>query len=297
MESINDMPLISIVIPTYNHAHFIGRALQSVLNQTHTNWEAIVIDNYSQDNTDEVVGRFADPRITLLKIHNKGVIAASRNMGIRAAKGEWIAFLDSDDWWKPAKLAKASAEFKSYDCIYHNMYLVKKNDQFLNIRRSYSRSFKENVYEDLLENGNAILNSSLVVRKKMLIMNNYISESPEIISWEDYDTWLRFAKKSYRFKKLAGILGYYWIGGGNISNPEKTLNNIENFLKIYSNELKGLHLNVVPWWCSYTRALNLKKLKRYEDCHNQFVEAYSKSSSFNQKFRVIFRMTTSLFPF
>ncbi len=93
--------LVSVVIPTYNHARFLGRALQSVMDQTYKNWEVIIIDNHSQDNTDEIVEAFKDPRITLLKIHNNGVIAASRNMGIRAAKGEWIAFLDSDDHWYP----------------------------------------------------------------------------------------------------------------------------------------------------------------------------------------------------
>ena len=90
-------PLVSVVIPTYNHARYLARALQSVLDQTYTNWEAIVIDNHSTDNTDEVMASFADSRITLLKIHNNGVIAASRNIGIRAANSEWITFLDSDD--------------------------------------------------------------------------------------------------------------------------------------------------------------------------------------------------------
>src|SRR5450759_2358523 len=100
----NAAPLVSVVIPTYNHARFLGRALQSVLDQTYTNWEAIVVDNHSQDHTGEVVEAFADPRITLLKVHNGGVIATSRNMGIRRARGEWIAFLDSDDWWAANKL-------------------------------------------------------------------------------------------------------------------------------------------------------------------------------------------------
>ena len=63
-------PLVSVVIPTYNHARYLGRALQSVLDQTYVNWEAIVIDNHSTDNSDEVTARFIDPRITYLKIHN-----------------------------------------------------------------------------------------------------------------------------------------------------------------------------------------------------------------------------------
>ncbi len=117
--------LVSVVIPTYNHARFLGRALQSVLDQTYTNWEAIVVDNHSQDNTDEVVQRFACGRFTLLKIHNNGVIAASRNMGIRAAKGEWIAFLDSDDWWKPNKLQVCFEHINNnVDLVYHRLKLV-----------------------------------------------------------------------------------------------------------------------------------------------------------------------------
>ena len=68
-------PLVSVVIPTYNHARYLGRALQSVLDQTYVNWEAIVIDNHSTDNTDEVMASFANTRITYLKIHNNGVIA------------------------------------------------------------------------------------------------------------------------------------------------------------------------------------------------------------------------------
>jgi glycosyltransferase involved in cell wall biosynthesis len=79
-------PLISVVIPTYNHAEFLKRSLKSVVDQTHQNLEIIVIDNHSKDNTDEVVYMFSDPRIHLLKIHNNGVIAVSRNFGITNSK-------------------------------------------------------------------------------------------------------------------------------------------------------------------------------------------------------------------
>src|SRR3990172_8575884 len=125
-------PLVSVVIPTYNHARFLGRALQSVLDQTYTNWEAIVIDNHSQDNTDEIVDSFRDPRIILLTIYNNGVIAASRNMGIRAAKGEWIAFLDSDDWWTPNKIQVCLEQINDkVDLVYHSLKLVSETPIFL----------------------------------------------------------------------------------------------------------------------------------------------------------------------
>ena len=91
--------LIAVVIPTYNHAHFIGRAIQSVLDQTYTNWEILVVDNHSTDNTEEVIKSLNDGRIQLLKIHNSGVIGMSRNMGILKAKGDWIFLIDADDYF------------------------------------------------------------------------------------------------------------------------------------------------------------------------------------------------------
>ena len=100
-------PLVSIIIPTYNREFCIGRAIKSVIDQTFTNWELIVVDNNSTDNTVEVVNNFLDERILVKKINNNGVVAISRNRGIRLARGVFVAFLDSDDWWKPQKLESA----------------------------------------------------------------------------------------------------------------------------------------------------------------------------------------------
>jgi glycosyltransferase involved in cell wall biosynthesis len=117
--------LVSVVIPTYNHAHFLGQTLRSVIDQTYTCWEAIVVDNHSSDNTDAVVASLGDPRIQLFKIHNQGVIAASRNMGIRHARGEWVAFLDSDDWWSSRKLELSLAGLQQgADLVYHDVWIV-----------------------------------------------------------------------------------------------------------------------------------------------------------------------------
>ena len=101
---MKSLPLVSVIIPTFNRANDLARAVKSVIAQTFTSWELIIVDNHSVDNTDEVVRHFNDPRIKLLKIHNDGVIAASRNLGIHFSSGTYIAFLDSDDWWTPDKL-------------------------------------------------------------------------------------------------------------------------------------------------------------------------------------------------
>ena len=133
-------PLVSIVIPTYNHGHLIGRALNSVVNQTFSHWEAIVVDNYSCDDTYEVVSRFYDPRIRYYKFHNNGIIAASRNFGIKVSNGSWIAFLDSDDWWSFNKLEKCVLLATSnIDIVYHDLYLARHHCQKLFVRRVRSR--------------------------------------------------------------------------------------------------------------------------------------------------------------
>ena len=117
--------LISIVIPTYNRSAELKRALKSVLSQTYKNFEVIVVDNNSIDNTDTMLKNLNDQRIRLLKINNNGIIAASRNMGINASNGEWIAFLDSDDWWHSNKLEKVIHYCSSgYDVCYHDLEII-----------------------------------------------------------------------------------------------------------------------------------------------------------------------------
>ena len=95
--------LVSIILPTYNRAEFIGKALDSVLAQTYGNWECVLIDDGSTDHTRDVLVPFDDPRIRVLRQENRGVSGA-RNAGIAACRGDVIALLDSDDEWLPVKL-------------------------------------------------------------------------------------------------------------------------------------------------------------------------------------------------
>ncbi len=98
--------LVSIITPSYNTARFIAETINSALAQTYTNWEMIIVDDCSTDNTDEIVAGFADPRIRYLKNEKNSGAAFSRNRALREARGRWVAFLDSDDLWAPDKLEK-----------------------------------------------------------------------------------------------------------------------------------------------------------------------------------------------
>ena len=98
--------LVSIIMPSWNTERFIAETIQSVLDQTYTNGELIIVDDCSSDNTDEVVASFKDERIKYLHNEKNSGAALTRNKALREAKGEWIAFLDSDDLWMPEKLEK-----------------------------------------------------------------------------------------------------------------------------------------------------------------------------------------------
>ena len=216
--------LISIIIPTFNHGNYLRRALQSVLCQTYKNWEVIVIDNHSIDNTDEIIESFSDPRISYLKIHNNGVIAASRNLGIRNAKGQWIAFLDSDDWWKNNKLQLCFDSMETnVDLIHHDLVTIKNNS-------SKSVKMKVNIFQvsppiliNLLLKGNHIQQSSVVVRKSLLEKIGFINESPEMVACEDYNTWLRIAQITDQFKFIKIKLGYYSEHENSTSNKDMSI--------------------------------------------------------------------------
>jgi len=222
--NINERPLVSVIIPTYNHASYLGRALQSVVDQTYKNWEVIVIDNHSTDNTDELVASFSDLRITYLKVHNKGIIARSRNVGINNAKGAWIAFLDSDDWWTVEKLQVFFESIcENVDLIYHDLEIVNHHSRFFSRKMIKSWQIKPPTLMNLLLGGNCIGNSSVVVRKSLLEQIGGLNESPEVIAAEDYNTWLRIAQLTDKFLYLPSRLGYYFIHEQGMSQKDMSI--------------------------------------------------------------------------
>lgn len=104
--------LVSIIMPSWNTDRYIAESIQSVINQTYSNWELIIVDDCSTDNTDDVVASFQDERIKYFHNEKNSGAALTRNRALREARGEWIAFLDSDDLWSPKKLEKQIAFMK-----------------------------------------------------------------------------------------------------------------------------------------------------------------------------------------
>lgn len=102
----NNRPAVSVIVPTYNRAHLLGRAIESVLNQTYKDFELIVVDDGSTDDTEKVVGNFKDERIRYISLEKNMGAGVARNRGIEASRGKYIAFQDSDDEWLAEKLEK-----------------------------------------------------------------------------------------------------------------------------------------------------------------------------------------------
>jgi glycosyltransferase involved in cell wall biosynthesis len=242
----NTTPLVSVVIPTYNHDRYLRRALLSLIDQTYTNWEAIVIDNHSKDSTDKVVASFDDPRIIYLKIYNNGVIAASRNAGIRKAKGEWIAFLDSDDFWTADKLQVCCESINDkVDFIYHDLKIISDQSRFFSPKIIKSRQVKPLVLIDLIERGNGIATSSVVVRKKLLQQINGMSEKTDMVAAEDYNTWLRIAQLTNKFRYLSKKLGFYQLHDQGISRKDMSIPHqhaVADFIDFLSPAQKNKYL-------------------------------------------------------
>ncbi|MCB2852812.1 glycosyltransferase family 2 protein [Streptococcus suis] len=127
--------LVSIIMPSWNTAKYISESIQLVLDQTHQNWELIIVDDCSNDETEKVVSHFKDSRIKFFKNSNNLGAALTRNKALRKARGRWIAFLDSDDLWHPSKLEKQLEFMKNngYSFTYHNFEKIDESSQSLRV--------------------------------------------------------------------------------------------------------------------------------------------------------------------
>lgn len=192
MESNHSLGLISVVMPAYNAEKTIEKAIQSVIMQTYSNIEVIVIDDGSQDETVNLAASYAqkDHRIKVVQNQSNKGVALARNRGVEEAKGEWIAFLDSDDRWEPSKLEKQSDILrKNPSC--HLCYTGSAFENDEGIRSSYILSVPKQLrYHDLLKQ-NLISCSSVLVKKDALIA--FPMKSDPMIH-EDLAAWLKILK-------------------------------------------------------------------------------------------------------
>jgi glycosyltransferase involved in cell wall biosynthesis len=245
IQNENSGPLISVCIPTYNRGNFLKKAIESVLNQTYKNLEIIVVDNYSTDNTDQILKDFKDSRIKVYKNSNFGSIAVSRNYAVKQSKGDWIAFLDSDDIWSKKKL-EICARYFHFDIVYHGMHVILQSSNTVKKRGLRSRKIGKNALESLILKGNPIACSSVLIRKTLFTSINGMEESQELVGVEDYHAWLKASIQTNKFKRIKKYCGYYRVHS-------------ENFFTLSTN--KSLPIFEATKFLSH---LPKKKVDRYE---------------------------------
>lgn len=215
VDTVASGPLVSIVLPVRNRPTTIAAAIESVVAQQYRDWELLVVDDGSTDSTPEIVERYAaaDHRVVLIRATAGGVCAA-RNAGLRAAKGRYVAFLDSDNQWLPELLAASVAALEHDDAVaVHSVVEMTDDDG----HRRYLAL--EGDREDLIHGGNLIDLNTLVARREAIDRIGGFDES--LRRWVDYDLVIRLAELGrIRLLPIVGVAYAETMDTGRISTVE-----------------------------------------------------------------------------
>jgi len=290
------MPKISIIIPCYNSEQFIDRTIKSVLSQTFSDWELLLIDDHSTDKTKDILEKYAknDTRIKILQTkENSGGPALPKNIGIENAKGEYIAFLDHDDEWLPEKLEKQLAVFensKDEKLGLVSCYFYIKDISKNRIIKKYKNMYKKDILKELLKI-NFIYTSSCVMVKSFIFKKIGLFDTNYKIT-DDLDMWLKIAKNGYHFDYSPFFLLNYIYHKDNLCYA-KDNKNYSDFIKIYEKYKNDMIMYEPRRLGSY-----FYYQKKYRESRKYFIKGL-----FKIKYKPIQRMKSlaflilSFFPF
>lgn len=240
-----EQPKVTVVTPLYNSSAFIRATLDSLLAQTYTNWESILVDDGSTDDTASVVAPYlSDARFKLLRQENQG-IAGARNTAIREARGEWVCLLDHDDRWLPEKLEKqlAYALAHGFDILCTDALIVTDAERWV-----YSRGFPEvaatmkradrdagvDAFGQLIKL-DFLCASSVMLRRSLFEERGLLD--PEAVPADDYEMWLRCMPES-RLGFLGEPLIEYVVHAGNFSKHEALM--VEKTIRVLQKHRRRL---------------------------------------------------------
>ena len=241
-------PKVSVIIPTYNRDNYLYSAVKSVLNQTFEDFEIIVVDDASTDNTKQIIDKFDDKRIRYIRHkENKGGSAA-RNTGIKLSKGKFIAFLDDDDLWMPSKLEKQLDHINKnleIDAVYTGAWRINKSGKII---RCNFPSLRGNIFPDILMKNCVGSCSMVLVRKECFNRIGLFDEN--LSAGQDWDMWIRLAKH-YQFDYVNEPLVLYRVHEKRIStNPYAHMQATKLLFKKFSTDLNTSvnHRKILGYW-------------------------------------------------
>lgn len=206
--------LVSIITPVYNAEDFLEDTILSVLNQTYTHFEYLLIDDQSTDRSPEIIHRYTkeDPRIRAFTLDENSGAAVARNAGLREAKGQYIAFIDSDDLWKKEKLEEQIDYMKQYNRGFTYTLFQMIDEDFSTVKDAADLPEKLD-YEGLLKN-TAIACSTVIIDRE--IIGDF--RMPLVRKGQDTATWLRILKNHDYAYLAPKVLGYYRDRKGSLSD-------------------------------------------------------------------------------
>jgi len=239
------MPTVSVIIPTYNCAVYLENCIQSVLKQTFLDYEIIVVDDGSKDNTANVLKKFGD-KITCISQTNQG-ISSARNNGIQLSSGKYIAILDADDEWLPDKLRRqvyCMEQSKAIGAVSCNSYLMNEIGQIMDVTKRKAYQNRKDIAKDLLICNVFSGGTSALIKKECFLNVGLFDE--KLKSSEDWDMWLRICKR-YEMVILSDPLDKIRVRGNSVSsaaNAEKLLANA----RIVIEKHYAYRRSVIDWF-------------------------------------------------
>lgn len=228
-------PGVSVIIPCYNHARFLPYAIQSIEAQTYIDWEAIIVDDGSTDNSREVAKRHLNSRICYRYQENRG-LSAARNTGIRAARGRYLAFLDADDEWEPCFLSTGVDSLSARKSVSAVVTLTSFIDEFgTRMPRVGGQTIDSNDFRLRLLEGGFFPVHAVLVRTDAVWQAGLFDES--LSSVEDWDLWLRITMAGGTMMSIAEPMARYRISTGSMST---------NAIRMHTNRLAVLAKHFGP---------------------------------------------------
>lgn len=211
---MKSQPLVSILTPTYNHEKFIGQCIESVLAQTYPHWELIIIDDGSTDKTEEVIAQYRDKRIKYIRQNNVGIwkLGETYNKAIQRSQGEFIAFIDGDDFWPPYKLEKQLTAFERQEVVlsWGKAAIMNSEGRTITVSPKSLKWFRNRSKEEILRKllfQNFIPACTVICRKDALMSIGGVKQ-PEYSPYMDYPTWLELCLQG-NFSPVDEIMGYW----------------------------------------------------------------------------------------
>ena len=251
-------PLVSIITPAYNAENFIVDTINSVLAQNYQNWEMIIIDDHSIDNTIKVVKKFIEeePRIRLIERSQNGGTAKTRNAGLREAKGRYIAFLDSDDQWLPWKLVKQVDYMESTKApftytAYHRVQIFSDGSKKTKeVSVPPTQNYKQLLRENKIGCLTVMINQEQTGPIQMVDMR----------SRQDYALWLELTRRGFQPIGIQEILATYRVRTDSLSSNK--LKMAKQNWRVF-RDIEKLSLPVASWYFIQYAFLKLKAYLKY----------------------------------